>query len=321
MADNSGTSQVSKKGNKKKSTKTKGELRTRWTEEEINAYALVLADPVNQYCISLEKLAMKKSSYNDVFEFIKRDFDMEINDVAFKSVNEKCIKGTYKKLDTSIEKLRQKYKSLKTEWSAKTTRARNGSGLEPDKEPRWYQVLNPALAETHKPCELASSSLDTSYGALDENNDEEVDTEELNNDINESLEDEDDDDGESAPPNKRRKLVAAPHKKMQAIRSNKQGLASIAQGIKDSIAAQNDRHKKTLKFEEEREKRMLEFRKSETAADRAHEMRMAELFLSYRQPAPQPHPQFQLQGGNPFQTPRAPRHDPYQPEHDSPPLF
>ena len=59
------------------------------------------------------------------------------------------------KLDTTIEKLG--YKLLKLEWSAKTTRAKIGSGLHPDEE------LNPDFAESHEPLNLASSSMDTSF--------------------------------------------------------------------------------------------------------------------------------------------------------------
>ena len=61
-------------------------------------------------------------------------------------------------MDISIEKLRQNYKWFKTEWANKTNRAKNGSGLDPEKEPHWYQILNPVFAETHKPLNLVSSA-------------------------------------------------------------------------------------------------------------------------------------------------------------------
>ena len=38
------------------------------------------------------------------------------------------------KLVTTIKKLWQKYKWFNMEWSKKTNRAKNGSGLDPDKE-------------------------------------------------------------------------------------------------------------------------------------------------------------------------------------------
>ena len=46
---------------------------------------------------------------------------METKD--FQSRNNDCFKSTPTKLDISIEKLRQKYKWFKTEWTNKTTRA------------------------------------------------------------------------------------------------------------------------------------------------------------------------------------------------------
>ena len=63
----------------------------------------------------------------------------------------------------SIEKLRQKYKRFKTEWINKTNCAKNGSGLDPEKESHWYQILNPVFAETHKPLNLVSSAAETSF--------------------------------------------------------------------------------------------------------------------------------------------------------------
>ena len=63
----------------------------------------------------------------------------------------------------SIEKLRQKYKWFKTEWINKTNCAKNGSGLDPEKESHWYQILNPVFAETHKPLNLVSIAAETSF--------------------------------------------------------------------------------------------------------------------------------------------------------------
>ena len=72
---------------------------------------------------------------------------METED--FQSRNNDYFKSTLTKLDVSIEKLRQKYKWCKTEWANKTNCAKNGPGLDPEKEPHWYQILNPVFAETH----------------------------------------------------------------------------------------------------------------------------------------------------------------------------
>ena len=53
----------------------------------------VLADPENNFAISLEKLTLKKSVNNEAFEH-----------------NAGQVKGNATELDTSIHKLRQKYK-------------------------------------------------------------------------------------------------------------------------------------------------------------------------------------------------------------------
>ena len=86
---------------------------------------------------------------------------METED--FQSRNNDYFKSTPTKLDISIEKLRQNYKWFKTEWANKTNRAKNGSGLDPEKELHWYQILNPVFAETHKPLNLVSIAAETSF--------------------------------------------------------------------------------------------------------------------------------------------------------------
>ena len=48
-----------------------------WTKEEIEKFSGILADPTNNYAISSEKLALKKSANNELFEHIKNTFDEE----------------------------------------------------------------------------------------------------------------------------------------------------------------------------------------------------------------------------------------------------
>ena len=50
--------------------KTKKNVR-RWTDNELELFAEVLADPKNNFAISLEKLAIKKSASNEVSEHIQ----------------------------------------------------------------------------------------------------------------------------------------------------------------------------------------------------------------------------------------------------------
>ena len=66
----------------KKSKTTKNTRQ--WTENELELLAEVLADPENNFAISVDKLALKKSSNNKAFERIKNTFEMEMDNVTFK---------------------------------------------------------------------------------------------------------------------------------------------------------------------------------------------------------------------------------------------
>ena len=71
---------------------------TRWTENELELLAEVLADPENNFTISLEKLAQKKSFNNEVLEHIKNTFEMEMDNEIFKQNNADQVKGNATKL-------------------------------------------------------------------------------------------------------------------------------------------------------------------------------------------------------------------------------
>ena len=64
----------------------------------------------------------------------------------------------YQQLDSSIPKLRRKYATLKVEWHTLTDRCKNGSGLSPEKEPKWFCILNEVSLETTSEVTLAVSS-------------------------------------------------------------------------------------------------------------------------------------------------------------------
>ena len=150
-----------------------------------------------------------------------------MNEMAnFKSKDGSIFK--YEQLDTSIPKLRKKYTNLKTEWRKLTERAKTGSGLAPEKEPKWYQHLNVIFAETNEELQLAADSGDLSFtqefnidenDSADEVGDNLSDNEEpdiINRRINELNSDESDEEEStssqiSAPQKgKINKVVAAP---------------------------------------------------------------------------------------------------------------
>ena len=145
-----------KEESKKKSKEPKNARR--WTDVELDAYA----DAENSFAATLDKLALKKSSSNEVFEHIQKELAAEMETEDFHSRNNDYFKSTPTKLDISIEKLQQKYEWFKVELTNKTNRPKNGSGLDPEKEPHWYQILNSAFAEMHKPLNLVSSAAETS---------------------------------------------------------------------------------------------------------------------------------------------------------------
>ena len=47
----------------------------RWTENELELFAEVLADPEKNFAISLKKLVLKKSANNEVLEHTKNIFE------------------------------------------------------------------------------------------------------------------------------------------------------------------------------------------------------------------------------------------------------
>ena len=59
----------------------------RWTETELNTYGKVLADPENNFALTLEKLALKKSANNEIFEHIKEQLDLEMQTEDSKNRN------------------------------------------------------------------------------------------------------------------------------------------------------------------------------------------------------------------------------------------
>ena len=94
----------------------------RWTKEEEVKSVEVLADLINGFAFCLDRLALKKSSNDELYEHIKKNFDEALEKKEFIEINEKNNfkdKGKvkdYKKLDTSITRIRSKFKSLKSDW-------------------------------------------------------------------------------------------------------------------------------------------------------------------------------------------------------------
>ena len=81
----------------KKSKTTKNARQ--WTQNELELFAEVLADPENNFAISLEKLALKKSANNEVFKHIKKTFKKKMDNKTFKLNNADQVKDNATKLE------------------------------------------------------------------------------------------------------------------------------------------------------------------------------------------------------------------------------
>ena len=144
--------------NNKNCANQKKSLSRKWTEEELELYAIIL---------SSEKkfLALKKSSNNEIFQHIKKILDGALKDKDYKNENEKqnfkskdgrVLK--YEPLDTSVLKLRKKYANLKTEWRKISDRAKTGSGFEPRCLRSFLVPSIPVAAKAANNTSLVSSS-------------------------------------------------------------------------------------------------------------------------------------------------------------------
>ena len=60
-----------------------------WTDDEMELFAEVLTDDEDNFAFSLEQLALKKSSNNEVFEHVKITFDKALKTPEFIYENEK----------------------------------------------------------------------------------------------------------------------------------------------------------------------------------------------------------------------------------------
>ena len=109
---------------KSKGGKSKAKNNRRWTDLELDCFADVLVDPENSFKASVDTLALKKSSNNEVYECIQKELVMEMQTEDFKQKNAEYFVGKPTKLDTSVEKFRVKYKWFKTEWARNTYRKR-----------------------------------------------------------------------------------------------------------------------------------------------------------------------------------------------------
>lgn len=126
----------------------------RWSNVELTQFATVLVNEKESFLFQLETKAVKKASNMQIFANIKKNFDEHL---AFDVVGEKIKKEIGEKkfkdqpqIETTISKLRIKYKWMKNQRKKYNDRIKSSSGkLAPIQKPEWLLILDPVLAETH----------------------------------------------------------------------------------------------------------------------------------------------------------------------------
>ena len=136
----------------------KKESRSRkWSEGELKVFSFVLADGRTEFASTLETLALKKSAIVHIFEAIKKELDARLQTENSLSSFKK---GKGNAIDTSVVKLRAKYKWLKEQWRKYRDRAKNGSGKAAKDEPEWFHIIDPIFSETHTGLKVATKAAD-----------------------------------------------------------------------------------------------------------------------------------------------------------------
>ena len=128
----------------------------KWREVELKVFATVLADDRNEFALTLETLALNKSANFHIFQNIKKELDARLQ-----TENIPCSKkGKEKAIETSVVKLRAKYKWLKEQWRKFTDRTKSGSGKSAIDEPEWFTIIDPIFSETHTELKVATKAAD-----------------------------------------------------------------------------------------------------------------------------------------------------------------
>lgn len=270
---------------------TKKKRSRNWTTDEINLYATVLADDSENVSRSLEELALKRSANNPVFESLKKCFDRELKAEEFVKANElnnfKDKYGNtmeYEDLDTSIQKLRRKYLTLKADWRKINDTVKKGSGVSPKKETEWYKIMNPIFSETNAPLELTDSIDDTLFpldydaraaaedegGTFSDSDSEEEDERMINKGGKKKMEKSD-------------KMFVNSHKKKKLIRIEVQGLNRMVKGLEEIAKVMID-------ADRNRDRLFLEHKAEEAKRNREHELSIARIMMVSQSEPLQMHP-------------------------------
>ena len=163
---------------------------------------------------------------------------------------------SYSPLDTSVNKLRRKYTSLKAERGKISDRAKRGCGLALEKEPKWYKILNPVFTETNEDLEITGNSADVSFSLNEGDDESDISEKESSQESDSSGVNNENVPGDEETPCSsmaKTKLVAAPHKKRKAVRSQNQAMSHMGKGMEDLPSSQIKRAKLMIEAEQKRD--------------------------------------------------------------------
>ena len=172
---------------------------------------------------------------------------------------------------------------------------KSGSGLSSEKEPVWFERLDPVFCGTNEEMKLTSSVTETSFlneqdGEYEEerNGEEDIFRSADGMDKNNELESETEANNElnigNATPGDKRKVVVAPQGKTNRVRSNKQALSEIANGLKVLAETSQKNNEMMIVEERKRKERYLSFQREEAEKNRQHELRIAQISANTSQP-------------------------------------
>ena len=176
---------------------------------------------------------------------------------------------------------------MKQECSKIITRIKSGSGLSTQKKQVWLKYLDPISCETNEEMKLTSNATETSFRneqdgeyEADLNGEEDIlsgaDDMDENNELESEIEASSELTIRNATSDDKSKVVVAPHIKVKQVRSNKQALCELANGLKALAETSQKNNKMMIEEERKREERYLSFRREEAEKNRQHELLIAQ---------------------------------------------
>ena len=135
---------------------------------------------------------------------------------------------------------------------------------------------------------LTSSATETSFlndqdGEYEEERNDEEDMDE-NNKLESEIEASNELNIGNAPSGDKRKVVVALYRKAKQVRSNKQALREIVNGLKAFDETSQKNNKMMIEEKRKRKERYLSFQREEAEKNRQHELHIAQIFANTSQP-------------------------------------